>query len=181
MGRLHPKKGLELLIDAFVAASEAVQAQAWRLLIAGDGEPDYVARLRDLVRARAASDRVLFTGWLGGADKIGVLQGAAVLALPSRQENFGLVVAEAMACRVPVLISTEVNLADEVRSAGAGWVVPLESAPLTSALKDVFRSDEERHRRGAAGWTLASSKFTSAAVAGKLTALYERLCRHQPA
>src|SRR5207237_8833385 len=128
----------------------------WRLVIAGDGEPAYVNSLHVLARSLDAQDRVCFVGWVGGEAKLAALQNASLLALPSYQENFGIVVVEALACGVPVLISEHVNLADDVVAANAGWVTSLDPAAMRGALLDALRDTDERDRRGAAGRTLAA-------------------------
>jgi glycosyltransferase involved in cell wall biosynthesis len=172
LGRLHPKKGLELLIDAFAQAAP----DNWRLVVAGDGDPTYASELKRLADQRTPG-RVLFTGWVEGEDKVAALQGAALLALPSHQENFGLVVIEALACGVPVLVSPHVNLADDVQAVGAGWVVPLQPAALAQGLAEALSRPEERERRGAAGRELAA-QFTWPSVAAQLTHLYAHVGRN---
>jgi glycosyltransferase involved in cell wall biosynthesis len=172
LGRLHPKKGLEAFIDVFLQLASTPEYRRWRLVVAGDGEPDYVASLKQSIHQRRGDDKVVFAGWLGGVDKTIALRGAALLALPSRQENFGIVVAEAMACGTPVLVSTQVNLADEITAAKAGWVAPLEGAALLKTLACALRDDQERARRGLAGRELARARFTWPAVATELVSLY---------
>jgi len=177
LSRIHPKKRLDLLIDVFLAATAGPDLAHWRLVLAGDGPADYVTALRQQVAARGAGQRVLMPGWLGGPDRLAVLRNAALMALPSQQENFGLAVVEALACGVPVLISSEVNLADAVSAAGAGWVAPLDRAALASALAHALADPSERQRRGAAGFELASARFTWRRVAEQLTDLYAGLSR----
>jgi glycosyltransferase involved in cell wall biosynthesis len=116
----------------------------------------------------------VFIGWVTGQEKLAVLQGAALLALPSFQENFGLVVMEALACGVPVLVSEHVNLADEVRAARAGWVVRLDPVALQQGLAEALRQGEERPRRGAAGRALAN-RFSWPSVATELIDLYRQI------
>ena len=98
-----------------------------------------------------------------------------MLALPSHQENFGLVVAEALACGTPVMVSTQVNLADEIAAANAGWVVPLERDTLRETLTNILRQDSERERRGQAGRELARARFRWTSVAGEVSRLYQSL------
>jgi glycosyltransferase involved in cell wall biosynthesis len=172
LGRLHPKKGLELFLDVFLDATSASEQHAWRLVVAGDGDPEYVAKLKQLAHQRGTGERIVFTGWLGGNDKVGAIQGAAVLALPSRQENFGLVVAEALACGVPVLITDHVNLAREVEASGSGWVTPLERTRLLEAVHDILRRGDERLLRGARASEFARAHFRWSSVAAELVNLY---------
>jgi glycosyltransferase involved in cell wall biosynthesis len=169
---LHPKKGLESFIEIFLQLANTADYRQWRLVVAGDGEPDYVASLKRLIHQQRGEDKIFFAGWLGGLDKMVALRGAALLALPSRQENFGLVVAEALACGTPVLVSTQVNLADEITAAKAGWVAPLERAAWLETLSHVLRDDDERARRGLAGRELAQARFTWPGVATELARLY---------
>jgi glycosyltransferase involved in cell wall biosynthesis len=175
IGRLHPKKRLEMLVDVFLELTGTSKYQQWRLVVAGDGEVDYVMSLKRLVSERGGDDKILFPGWLGGTDKAAALRGAAVLALLSAQENFGIVVAEALACGTPVLISTHVNLADEIIAANAGWVVPLERTAVLKTLSDVLLDECERERRGAAGRQLACAHFRWKGVAAELSRLYSDL------
>jgi glycosyltransferase involved in cell wall biosynthesis len=137
--RLHPKKGLELFLEVFLEVTREEEFQQWQLVIAGEGEAGYVASLKRLVREQGGQDRVCFSGWLDGAEKVAALREAALMALPSHQENFGLSVVEAMACGVPVLLSMQVNLAVEIQAAGAGWIAPLERAALLEILAQALR------------------------------------------
>lgn len=170
--RLHPKKRLELFLDVFLEVTRKSEFEHWRLVVAGVGLTGYVARLQRLLRERDDDGRVLMTGWLEGVERTAALREAALLALPSRQENFGLSVAEAMACGVPVLISPHVNLAEEIDAAGAGWVVASERGPLLRVLEEVLRNEGERVSRGRSGRALVQSRFTWTAVAEELAKLY---------
>lgn len=169
--RLHPKKGLELLLEAFLALIEQMEFKRWRLVVAGQGEAGYVTSLQRLAQQGGGNGRILFTGWLEGAEKISALREAALVALPSHQENFGLSVVEALACGVPVLVSSHVNLAEQIQAAGAGWVVSLERAALEHALFEALREGGERARRGAAGRDFARG-FSWPRIAADLVRLY---------
>lgn len=170
--RLHPKKGLDLFLDVFLDVTHQEEFQHWRLVVAGEGEKGYAAGLKRLVQERGGNARVLFTGWLEGPDKIAALQGAAMLALPSYQENFGLSVVEALARGVPTLVSTHVNLAEDIRGAQAGWVVDLERDALKRTLAEALREERGRAERGAAGRKLVLSRFTWTKVAQDLSQCY---------
>jgi glycosyltransferase involved in cell wall biosynthesis len=146
-------------------------------VIAGGGEQQYVESLQHLVRTLAADDRVVFPGWLAGEVKIAALSGASLLASPSLQENFGLSIVEAMALGVSVLVSAEVDLADQIAASGAGWVTSLEPSHLSATLAEALRSEPERVRRGAAGVELVRMRFSWSAVAAQLVTLYGDLVK----
>jgi glycosyltransferase involved in cell wall biosynthesis len=173
LSRLHPKKGLELLLPAFLSLAKQSEFAEWKLVLAGDGDAEYVSLLRGLAEREGLSERVVFAGWLQGEQKRVMLQRASLLALTSYQENFGLCVVEAMACGVPVIISPHVNLAPEVEEAGAGWVTPLEVGALESTLAEIMGDPHGRARRGAAGKDLVRRRFTWGAVANQLVLLYD--------
>lgn len=113
LGRIHEKKGCDLLLDAF-AESASIHG-GLHLVMAG---PE--SACGEKLRARG-TPRVTWTGMLSGMRKWGAFAAANVFALPSHQENFGIAVAEALACGVPVLISNKVNIWREIESAGAGF------------------------------------------------------------
>jgi glycosyltransferase involved in cell wall biosynthesis len=176
LSRLHSKKGLDVLLDSFVPLAKQPEFANWRLVIAGDGPPEYSAKLKQQVATNDATGLVLFTGWLEGASKKAILQNASLLALPSRHENFGLCVLEALAIGVPVLISPDVNLAEDIQSANAGWIAAVDKESLQKALVQAMRSPEERKTRGNEGKNFAA-KFAWPGVAAQLTSLYSELLR----
>ena len=126
LGRMHPKKGPDLLLRAF-AATLREQALSLRervphLVMAGPAEADYQMELLALAKQLEISDHVTWTGMLVGDLKWGAFHACEAFVLPSHQENFGVAVAEALACAKPVLISNQVNIWPEIESDGAGWV-----------------------------------------------------------
>jgi glycosyltransferase involved in cell wall biosynthesis len=173
ISRIHPKKNLEALIRAFVDVA-ARQPDPWRLVIAGAGEPRYVEALQQFTGQIGAHGRVSFSGWVEGVRKQELLQRASVFALASLHENFGVSVLEALASGVPALISTQVDLADAVRQAGAGWVVDIGVDALTSGLASALGYDIERAARGRAARQLAD-RFAWPGIAAALIDLYRRL------
>lgn len=168
LSRLHPKKGLDVLIDAFQSLGD--KFSRWRLVLAGDGPSEYVSKLKNKV----AGDRILFTGWLEGERKVAVLNGASLLALPSHQENFGLCVMEALAHSVPVLVSPNVNLATEIASVKAGWIAAIDKDALAAKLAEALRDEDELARRGRAGRQL-SQKYSWENAARDLARLYSEV------
>jgi glycosyltransferase involved in cell wall biosynthesis len=169
MSRLHPKKGLDVLIDAFLLLLRREKFGHWRLVIAGDGPADHVLKLKEM--ASSHSERIMFTGWLDGEKKDAVLTGASLLVLPSRQENFGMCVMEALSRSVPVLVSPHVNLAEEIVLANAGWIATVDKDALVTRLAEALGNEEERAVRGRAGKQL-SMKYSWESAAKNLKDLY---------
>lgn len=122
MGRIHPKKGCDLVIQAF--AETAARTTTLNLVMAGPDQVGWANELKQLAKKLKVSDRIHWTGMLRGEVKWGALRSAEALILPSHQENFGIVVAEAMACSTPVLVSDKVNIWREIQSANAGMAEP---------------------------------------------------------
>lgn len=118
LGRIHPKKGCDLLIEAF--AREA--RPDLHLVMAGPDEMNWGAELRSQAARLGVAERITWTGMLRGAMKWGAFYGSQAFILPSHQENFGIAVADALACGVIPLISDKVNIANEIAADGAGWV-----------------------------------------------------------
>jgi glycosyltransferase involved in cell wall biosynthesis len=119
LGRIHPKKGCDLLIDAFAAVAQ--RDPTLHLVMAG---PDSVNLQPGLARraAELGVTRITWAGMLSGDLKWGAFRAAEAFVLPSHQENFGIAVAEALACRLPVLISDKVNIWREIKQDRAGFV-----------------------------------------------------------
>jgi glycosyltransferase involved in cell wall biosynthesis len=143
LGRIHPKKGCDMLIEAF--ARTALDDQQTTLVMAGPDHANWASTLRDLAAGRRIAERVVFTGMLEGAMKWAAFRAADVFVLPSHQENFGLSVAEALACGVPVLMSNRVNIWREVQEDGAGLIEPDDLPGTERLLRRWFETpDAER-------------------------------------
>jgi len=122
LGRLQEKKGCDLLIQAF--ARVAARDERLRLVMAGPGDEAWVAHLKELAHKAGIADRIVWTGMLTGDLKWAAFYACELFCLPSHQENFGIAVAEALACGRPVAISDKVNIWREVETDEAGWVAP---------------------------------------------------------
>ena len=132
MGRLHPKKGCDLLLEAYAATM--AKDPEWRLVFAGPDPFQWQEKLAARAQKLGIADRIVWTGMLRDSMKWSALDAAEVFALPSHQENFGIAVAESLACGVPVLISREVNIWREIEAANAGFVAPDTVDGTTSLL-----------------------------------------------
>ncbi len=122
LSRIHEKKGIDLLIEAF--ALVAAKYPEIDLVIAGPDQMQLQAKLEAQATRAGISRRIYWPGMLLGAAKYGAFRAAEAFVLPSHQENFGIVVAEALACGTPVLISDQVNIWREIRDNQVGLVEP---------------------------------------------------------
>jgi glycosyltransferase involved in cell wall biosynthesis len=129
LGRLHAKKGCDLAIAAF--AEVAAGDQRLRLVMAGPDSGSTRALLERDAAQRGIGERIVWTGLLQGDEKWGALRCAEAFLLPSHQENFGVAVIEALACRLPVLISNQVNVWRAIAEHRAGFV-DADDAPGTA-------------------------------------------------
>jgi glycosyltransferase involved in cell wall biosynthesis len=123
LGRLHEKKGCDLLIRAFGASRASEPNAAKFLVMAGPcADEEYRRSLQMLANEAGCADSILFPGMLTGDAKWGALAAAEAFVLPSHQENFGIAVVEALACGTPVLIANKINIWREIEADGAGYV-----------------------------------------------------------
>jgi glycosyltransferase involved in cell wall biosynthesis len=131
LSRLIPRKGADILIQAFAEACPV----SGRLVIAGpDGEPGYGSYLKKCAEQSGAAARIIFTGPLYNEEKTAAFAEADVFALPSRYENFANVAAESIACGVPVIITPYCGIHTLVETGSAGLIVTPEKRPLTEAI-----------------------------------------------
>lgn len=140
LSRIQEKKGCDLLIEAF--AKVAPLDPALHLVMAGPDQTGWVADLKRLAVRLGIADRITWPGMLSGDVKWGAFYAAEVFVLPSHQENFGIAVAEALACGVPVLISNKVNIWREIEQDGAGLVADDTAADTERIYRDWLALDE---------------------------------------
>ena len=171
LGRLHHKKGLELLIPAFARA----KLDDAFLVIAGPDPDNYAKALRDLAAREGVSDRLLFTGMLRGCDRVEAFVDADLFALPSYQENFGIAVVEALAAGCPVLISDQVNIYREVVAGGVGSAVPTAIDPLTQELSRWMGDASARQSAGSRAPAFVQERYDAEAVARRWVQTYASL------
>lgn len=181
LSRLHPKKGVDELLQAWVTL--AVRFPDWQLVIAGPDLDGHGAALRSEAAARGLGDRVVFTGMLAGREKACALAGADLFVLPTRSENFGVVVAESLAYGVPV-VTTRAAPWSELLSHECGWWIEADPGALGNALGVAMALPAfqlaEMGRRGRA---LVESRYAWARIGAEMKSVYLWLCRQgdQPA
>jgi glycosyltransferase involved in cell wall biosynthesis len=171
VGRLHKMKRLDVVIRAFSRVSAGVPDS--HLLIVGADEGGMKAELQTLVRELGLTANIHILGLLTGVDLMQAYADSDLLVLVSHRENFGMVVVEAMAAGLPVLVSQEVGLSSDIEDNRAGVVVDVATSQLEDAWRALLLSGEKRATMGRAGRELARTKFSSEAVAKQMLALFE--------
>ena len=180
LSRIHPKKGVDLLIEAFAAVAHA--DPRLQLVIAGPDQVGWQAALQQRAAALGIAERITWPGMLSGELKWGAFRCAELFCLPSHQENFGVVVAEALTCGLPVAIAEPVNISAEVSAAGAGLVHADTVAGTTATLRQwlALPADQQGQMRQR-GVQLFREQFDFASVARNLLPVLEAAIRQQPA
>jgi glycosyltransferase involved in cell wall biosynthesis len=121
LGRIHEKKGPDRLIMALPQVVQSIPAAM--LIMAGTGTDSYLARLKSQAVKLGVADKIVWTGSLEGSVKLGGFAASEIFVLPSRQENFAITVAEAMAVGLPVIVSDRVNTCKMILDADVGIVI----------------------------------------------------------
>ncbi len=170
LSRIHPKKGIDLLLHAWQRLG--ARRRDWRLVIAGRGEPAHVAAAEGLARALALGDQVTFPGPLFGAEKDAAYARAGLFVLPTHSENFGMVVAEALAAGCPAIVSRGAPWKG-LESSGSGWWIDLSVDALVDALDQAMALDAAtRAAMGARGRAWMAREFGWEPAAGRLSEGY---------
>lgn len=173
LARLHYKKGLDILADAWRLV--APQVPDTDLVVAGPdegAEADFRRRIRDA----GLESRTHLPGPLYGAAKLGALRGAACFVLPSRQEGFSVALLEALASSLAVVASEDCHF-PEIAEERCGAVVPLDVDRFAVAWRTVLSDPDEAARMGARGRAMVLARFTWPAVAARTLELYARYAR----
>jgi len=173
LGRVHPKKGFDVLLPAMLE----VRTPGVVLVIVGPREDVHATEIRRQVELLGLSNRVRMLGAMYDSAKYDAYSCAEVFVLPSKQENFAITTAEAMARRLPVVLSHEVALSDLVLQHDAGLVVKRDATALANAIDDLLADAQMRRRMGEAGRRLAELHFRWSSIAEKWQSTYAALAR----
>jgi len=174
LGRLHPKKGLPLLVEAWRQLPGQARS-GWRVVIAGPDELGHRAQLQSLIKTYGLERDFEFIGPVSGARKLEVLADSDAFILPSHSEGFSIAILEALACRLPVLATDACNF-PEVATLGGGWCMAAELGPLTAALAALIgESGDGLSQRGERGRALVESRYSWARIAHDIAIASEEL------
>ena len=174
LSRISWKKGLDRLITAWQWVPDIP------LVIAGNDDENYRPRLEDLARSVGVADRVLFVGPASDAQKWALYARAQLFVLPSYSENFGNVVAEAMAMGCPSLVTAEVGIAPLLTATGAGKVVSGAPEALAAEVRELLADPAARQEMGRRGAEAARAELSWPGVAAQVERLYRDMLRQKP-
>ena len=170
LGRLHPRKNVKGLIEAWASLGKATQNA--ELYIMGKGDESYEAYLRDLVTTLGLPN-VVFAGFVSGREKFEKLATLTALFVPSDFENFGMIITEALIVKTPVMASLGTPW-EELNTRHCGWWVNNDIHTLAQTMEEVFSlSDKELLAMGERGKQLVIEKYSSVQVATQMKHLYE--------
>lgn len=181
LGRVHPKKGCDILLESF--ARIAADHPDLHLVVAGPDPDGHRATMEAGVQASSKlAGRVHWPGMLSGDTKWGALRDCMALVLPSHQENFGIVVAEALATGRPVVISDKVNIWREIRAAKAGLVCTDDIAGTSRALAEFLSMPAETMTQmGLAARTCFLTRFEITIAADAIHAAFAEIIQSRKA
>lgn len=175
LGRIHPKKGLDLLVSAW--SGLVGLAREWEIVIAGPDEGGHQDEIQSLICDNQLDDFIRFVGPVSGDDKVRLLKSADVFILPSYSEGFSVAILEAMACRIPVIATDACNF-PEIATEGGGWVCPASVEGVKDALKDaILCGENERISRGLLGRELVEAKYQWEQIATEIINASHHYCR----
>ncbi|WP_198550734.1 glycosyltransferase [Salegentibacter salinarum] len=152
LSRIHEKKGVDILVEAYAdllnngGKAKISASKIPKLVIAGPGlASEYGKKVQNIINHNPAlKENVFLPGMLSGDAKWGAFYGCEAFILPSHQENFGIAIVEAMACRKPVLITNKVNIWREILNSDAGFVEDDTLIGVSNLLERWWALDKER-------------------------------------
>ena len=173
LGRLHSKKGLDLLVPAF--AEVAKHRSNVKLILAGPGDDSYRKSLIELSKSLHIQDRVCFTGALSGQDKWAALAAADVYVLPSYQENFVISLVEALRVETPVVCSRRVNIWSDLKAADAVSVCELSTESVAKSILGLLQNPGHASDQGKRGANFAAANYTWTRSVDRLVEVYDNV------
>ena len=178
LSRIHPKKGVAELLRVW--GKLAASYPDWQLVIAGQDLDDYSKTIMRQAAVLELTNRVTFTGMLIGEDKVCAMGNAGLFVLPTHSENFGLVVAEALAHGVPVVTTTAAPWRNLIDNRCGWWIEPGEAELLATLTHAMGLSAEERRAMGSRGRDMVERNYAWTRVAAEMKSAYAWLCKVGP-
>ena len=173
LSRIHVKKGIELLIEAWKKIAK--DYPDWMVKIVGNGEETYVNELKRKIETLGLENNIKIQPPVFGQTKVALYQSSSLFVLPSFSENFGMVIAEAMSCGVPV-ITSEFTPWDFLNKEKAGWSIRLNQETLETTLREALTmSSEALYNMGQNAASLVRERYDYRSVAKETVKLYDWL------
>ncbi len=174
LSRIHPKKGIELLIESWAELNPSLK-KGWSVDIVGNGEEDYIQKLKNLIAKKNLKGQIQILPPIYNREKISYYQKASLFVLPTYSENFGIVIAEALACGTPV-ITTKGTPWSDLEKYNCGWWIDIGRKPLVIALENALQQKQsDLDKMGINGRNLIEEKYSIDAVAKQMTQTYQWL------
>lgn len=175
LSRIHVKKGIEFLLDAIAVLKE--QLQGYIIYIAGEGEASYIQVLKEKAQSLGIDNLISFCGGIYGEKKWKLFRQADLFILPTYSENFGIVVAEALASGTPV-ITTKGTPWEELETEHCGWWTEIGSEPTINALISFLScTEKELEQMGKNGRQLIERKYSAQKMAEDMITLYQKVIK----
>lgn len=173
LSRIHVKKGINYLIEAISEIKDKMDG--YEIIIAGEGEQEYIEQLKKSANELGVEEMINFIGGVYGEEKWRYYQNADLFVLPTHSENFGIVVAEALASGTPV-ITTNGTPWHELESRHCGWWIEVGKEATRKAICDFLEKDEvELEIMGRNGRKLIEEKYGATIIAKEMAELYSWL------
>jgi glycosyltransferase involved in cell wall biosynthesis len=176
LSRLNPIKAPEL---AIAATAKLMRTHDLHLVLAGPGDANYIAQLRQLASEQGCANRLTFVGEVSGAEKLSLYQACDLFMLPTRQENFGMVYPEAIACGLPVVTSDTIDLANELAALGVR-VVPRTVSAFAEAADELLGDLAASHLQADETRRQMFEWLDTDRVVAEYVAMYERATANPP-
>ena len=173
LSRVHVKKGINYLIEAADILRE--ELQGYKIVVAGEGDADYVASLKQQIIDKGLQDIIQLIGGVYGDKKWELFQTSDFFVLPTHSENFGLAIAESLASGTPV-ITTVGTPWNDLNSSNSGAWIEIGTQPLVYTLRRfLFLSDEELEAMGKNGRKLIETKYSAKVMAEEMMDVYKSI------
>lgn len=172
-GRLCYKKGLDILIEAFNYLQKGPLYKNIYLVLVGPDDDNYFEHLKKKMSHFDVWDKIINIGMIYGEKRFNIVKNALFTCLPSRQENLGLSIMESLACGVPVLVSSSVDMAHVIESEYLGKISNIDSNHLFFIMKEMINSDNDRTEMGLKGKNFINNKFNKDIILDKYINMYK--------
>ena len=177
LGRIDPKKGLDLLSTAF--SKIHAQFPETHLILAGPDNIGFLPTAKNYFANLGCLEAVTFTGMLTGSFKYAALAAAKIYVAPSYSEGFSMSVLEGMASGLPCVITTGCNF-PEAAKANAAYVVDIDADAIANALNQCLQSPQQANEMGTRARQLIFEQYTWDSIANKLIQVYTNIIQNKP-